>query len=203
MTVEDLRAAVLAVPGVASAEVVLRDDETPVVRVWTDESRGDVEIRNDVADVIAIHGFGSGRMATGSAALAARLSDTLGESDRIEDTADPVVAAPSLSKLVIEETGETVVAIASDASGRSGRASVGDGSDAFLIAVADAVAALRGVTPTPMLVSVEDRFVAGVDVVSVLIETGVGERYAGAAVVRGGRPFSVGRAVDAALANSA
>jgi hypothetical protein len=41
----------------------------------------------------------------------------------------------------------------------------------------------------------------GVDIVSVLIETD-GEHYAGAAVVRGGRPFSVGRAVDAALATA-
>ena len=203
MSVEDLRAAVLAVPGVADVEVVLRDDDVPVVRVWTDGSRGDAEIRNDVADVIAIHGYGSGRMATGSAALEARLADTLGDRDGIEDIADSILSAPSLAKLVIEENGDTVVAIASDASGRSARAHVGDGSDAFLMAVADAVAALRGVTPTPMLVSVEDRFVAGVDVVSVLIETGVGERFAGAAVVRGGRPFSVGRAVDAALANTA
>jgi hypothetical protein len=105
--------------------------------------------------------------------------------------------------LIIEETGDTVVAVASDATGRSARADVGEGADAFLMAVTDAVAALRGVSPAPLLLSVEDRFVAGVDVVSVLIETEVGERYAGAAVVRGGRPFSVGRAVDAALAYSA
>lgn len=94
------------------------------------------------------------------------------------------------------------MAVASDASGRSARAHVGEGDEAFLTAVTDAVAELRGVAPTPLLVSVEDRFVAGVDVVSVLIENEAGERYAGAAVVRGGRPFSVGRAVDAALANS-
>ena len=64
------------------------------------------------------------------------------------------------------------------------------------------MAGLRGVSPTPVLLRVEDRFIEGVDVVSVLIETDEGERYAGAAVVRGGRPFSVGRAVDAALATA-
>ncbi len=201
MTVDDLRDAVHAVPGVATVEVALRDDQTPVVRVWTDGSRDDAAVRNDVADVIAIHGFGNGTAHKGQA-LRARIGEDLGSMLPAEST-DPVEPTVSLAKLIIEENGDDVVAIASDASGRSARADVGEGADAFLIAVTDAVAALRGVTPSPLLVSVEDRFVAGVDVVSVLIENGVGERFAGAAVVRGGRPFSVGRAVDAALGNSA
>ena len=208
MTVEDLRAAVIAVPGVAFAEVALRDDDAPVVRVWTDGSRGDLVVQNDVGDVIAIHGYGSGRMEANRAALEARIADTIGglSPGRSTDAASrpmPLPAdAPGLVKLVIEETGDTLVAIASDSSGRSARSHVGEGDDAFLRAVTDAVSELRGVTPTPALLSVEDRFVAGVDVISVLIENAVGERYAGAAVVRGGRPFTVGRAVDAALANS-
>ena len=188
-------------PGVATVEVALRDDQTPVVRVWTDGSRDDAAVRNDVADVIAIHGFGIGTVHKGQA-LRARIGEDLGSMLPAEST-DRVEPTVSLAKLIIEENGDDVVAVASDASGRSARAHVGEGADAFLIAVTDAVAALRGVTPSPLLVSVEDRFVAGVDVVSVLIETGVGERFAGAAVVRGGRPFSVGRAVDAALGNSA
>jgi hypothetical protein len=201
LTVDDLRDAVHAVPGVATVEVALRDDQTPVVRVWTDGSRDDAAVRNDVADVIAIHGFGNGTAHKGQA-LRARIGEDLGSMLPAEST-DPVEPTVSLAKLIIEENGDDVVAVASDASGRSARADVGEGADAFLIAVTDAVAALRGVTPSPLLVSVEDRFVAGVDVVSVLIENGVGERFAGAAVVRGGRPFSVGRAVDAALGNSA
>jgi hypothetical protein len=203
MTVEDLRAAVLAVPGVASAEVALREDATPVVRVWTDSSRGDSEIQGDVADVVAIHGYGMGTLQRGRAAMAARITDTLVSSPADEGAWTAKPGSPGLAKLIIEETGDTVVAVASDATGRSARADVGEGADAFLMAVTYAVAALRGVSPAPLLLSVEDRFVAGVDVVSVLIETEVGERYAGAAVVRGGRPFSVGRAVDAALAYSA
>jgi hypothetical protein len=201
LTVDDLRDAVHAVPGVATVEVALRDDQTPVVRVWTDGSRDDAVVRNDVADVIAIHGFGNGTAHKGQA-LRARIGENLGSMLPAE-SADRVEPTVSLAKLIIEENGDDVVAVASDASGRSARAHVGEGADAFLIAVTDAVAALRGVTPSPLLVSVEDRFVAGVDVVSVLIENGVGERFAGAAVVRGGRPFSVGRAVDAALGNSA
>jgi len=207
MTADDLRDAVDAVPGVDTVEVTLRDDRTPVVRVWTDGSRGDAAVQRDVADVIAIHGF-SGGLSPGRDELGERIGHDI-DSLLAADAGTTVIGAAgdeptvNLVKLVIEENGDAVVAVASDASGRSSRASVGEGADAFLIAVTDAVASLRGVNPAPLLVSVEDRFVAGVDVVSVLIETGVGERFAGAAVVRGGRPFSVGRAVDAALANSA
>ncbi len=201
MTADDLRAAVLAVQGVSATEVALRDDRTPVVRVWTDGSRGDSEIERDVADVIAIHGYGIGATRSG-AELRERFSETLGTSPEVADYFDRVAADTGLAKLAIEENGDTVVAVASDAAGRSARALVGEGDDAFLVAVTDAVATLRGIEPVPLLVSVEDRFVAGVDVVSVLIENDHGERYAGAAVVRGGRPFSVGRAVDAALANA-
>ena len=208
MTVEELRAAVLAVPGVLHAELGFRDDGTPVVRVWTDDSRTDAEVRTDVYDVVAIHGYGSGRLGAGRAVLQARIAETMGGTfPPFDDPTMPTLpeqppAPPSLAKLVIEESGESVVAVASDSSGRSARAHVGEGDEAFLIAVTGAVAELRGVAPKPKLVSVEDRLVAGVDVVSVVIETAVGERYAGAAVVRGGRPFSVGRAVDAALINS-
>jgi hypothetical protein len=201
MTADDLRAAILAVPGVADVEVVLRDDRIPVVRVWTDASRDDTAIQGDVADVIAIHGYKTGATSTGES-IRARVAESLGIAGAEQEREIDNGWYPGLVKLVIEETGDSVVAVASDASGRSARADVGEGPDAFLIAVTDAVATLRGVQPSPLLLSVEDRFVGGVDVVSVLIETGVGERFAGAAVVRGGRPFSVGRAVDAALANS-
>ncbi|GMQ85975.1 MAG: hypothetical protein BMS9Abin07_1545 [Acidimicrobiia bacterium] len=208
MTVENLRDAVLLVPGVAGAEVAIRDGDTPVVRVWTDGSRGDAEIRNDVTDVIAIHGYGSGTAATRQAAVEARVADVISAAPHVDETDDgggePFDHAVSsgLVKLIIEETGHDVVAVASDGRGRTARALVGDGSEAFLVAVTEAVAGLRGFAPSPVLIRVEDRFIEGVDVVSVLIETDEGERYAGAAVVRGGRPFSVGRAVDAALATA-
>ncbi len=208
MTVEDLRAAVLAVPGVAAADVAVREDGVPVVRVWTDGSRGDPEVQNDVADVIAIHGYGTGTAETGRAALEARLAESVGATMPQTANLEPrsmrgAEPAPSgLAKLIIEESGSEVMAVASDASGRTSKALVGEGPDAFLTAVTEAVAGLRGVNPSPVLLRVEDRLIEGVDVISVLIETGVGERYAGAAVVRGGRPFTVGRAVDAALATA-
>lgn len=193
MHADDLRGAVIAVPGVAHAEVILRDDHTPVVRVWTDGSRADGAVHTDVSDVLAIHGYGGARRDASRAVLEARITDT---------TQALPQSGPGLSKLVIEETGDEVVAVASDETGRSARARVGEGDDAFLTAVTEAVSELRGVAPGPLLVSVEDRFVAGVDVISVMIENAYGERYAGAAVVRGGRPFTVGRAVDAALTNA-
>ena len=45
MTTSDLRDDLDALPGVATAEVVLRDDETPVARVWLDGTRDGDEVR--------------------------------------------------------------------------------------------------------------------------------------------------------------
>jgi hypothetical protein len=206
MIAEDLRSAVVAVPGVAYAEVVLRDGAIPVVRVWTDGSRADGVVHTDVSDILAIHGYLRPRQGADRTALEARINDSAERIGAAPLGASRVIplppTPPSLAKLVIEENGDSVIAIASDSSGRTASAVVGEGPDAFLTAVTAAVADLRGVRPSPVLVGIEDRFVAGVDVISVLIENGLGERYAGAAVVRGGRPYTVGRAVDAALANS-
>jgi hypothetical protein len=206
MSADDLRTAVAAVPGVAHTEVVLRDDGTPVVRVWTDFSRPDAAVHTDVSDTLTLHGYLRPRHEMGWATLEARTRESAGRIGAAPTGGPRAVPPPSsprgLAKLVIEENGESVVAVASDSVGRTGRAVVGEGPEAFLTAVADAVAELRGVAPHPVLVLVEDRFVAGVDVISVVIETGVGERYAGAAVVRGGRPYTVGCAVDAALASA-
>ncbi len=45
MTTRNLRADLDALPGVATAEVVLREDETPVARVWLDGTRDGDEVR--------------------------------------------------------------------------------------------------------------------------------------------------------------
>lgn len=206
MIADDLRLAVKAVPGVAHAEVSLRDTGTPVVRVWTDGTRPDGAVHTDVSDVLAIHGYLRPRHGIDAAALEARINDSAERIGAAPIGVSRVLPLPEtppvLAKLVIEENGDTVIAVASDSTGRTASAVVGEGPDAFLAAVTDAVAELRGVAPHPVLVNIEDRFVAGVDVISVLIENGMGERYAGAAVVRGGRPYTVGRAVDAALASA-
>lgn len=45
MTTDNLRADLDALPGVATAEVILRDDDTPVARIWLDGTRDGDEVR--------------------------------------------------------------------------------------------------------------------------------------------------------------
>jgi hypothetical protein len=78
---------------------------------------------------------------------------------------------------------------------------VGDGDDGLSEAIALAVARLRGVTePTSIRVDVRD--VDGTDVVTALIDLPSGDRVVGAAIATGGQPFTLGRAIDAALSDA-
>ena len=101
-------------------------------------------------------------------------------------------------KLAIEETTDGVEIRAVDDAGREAGAVVAPGADGLTTAVAAAVARLRGFPP-PRGVVVNTRDVDGATVVTVLIEMPSGARAAGAAMVTGGLPFTVGRAVDGAL----
>jgi hypothetical protein len=112
------------------------------------------------------------------------------------------VGAPNASgrflKLAIEETTDGVEVRAVDDAGREAGAVVAPGADGLTTAVAAAVARLRGFPP-PRGVVVNTRDVDGATVVTVLIEMPSGARAAGAAMVTGGLPFTVGRAVDGAF----
>jgi hypothetical protein len=101
-------------------------------------------------------------------------------------------------RLAIEETSDGVEVRAIDDLGREAEAAVGPGPDGLTVAVASAVARLRGF-PSPLRTATNTRDVDGTTVVTVLIELPGGEKAAGAAIVTGGLPFTVGRAVDSAL----
>ena len=81
---------------------------------------------------------------------------------------------------------------------REAEAAVGPGPEGLTVAVASAVARLRGF-PSPVRTATNTRDVDGTTVVTVLLELPGGEKAAGAAIVTGGLPFTVGRAVDSAL----
>jgi hypothetical protein len=70
-------------------------------------------------------------------------------------------------------------------------------------AVTTAVARLRQHRPVPQLEGVEIRKIADETVLSVVLLLGDGERAAGAEIVRGGLPFTLGRAVWKALSSTA
>ena len=101
-------------------------------------------------------------------------------------------------RLAIEETSDGVDVRAVDDLGREAQAAVGSGPDGLTSAVASAVARLRGF-PSPLRTATNTRDIDGTTVVTVLVELPGGEKAAGAAIVTGGLPFTVGRAVDSAL----
>ena len=204
MTAEDLRREVCSLPGVASAEVTSQAGAPPLIRVWTDGTRPDADVQRAV-ERIAVGGLplreDVSRRRTG---LGRSLDDTLpaafAEPVPSHLVADVVASGVSgrFFKLTIEETAGGVEIRAIDDAGREAEAIVASGADGLTTAVATAVARLRGFPP-PRGVVVNTREVDGATVVTVLIEMPSGIKSAGAAIVAGGLPFTVGRAVESAL----
>lgn len=205
MTTEKLRDSVRSIPGVASAEVSLGPDEEPLVRVWTDGTRPNTDVQSAVEvavatstpDVESIDHPTLGQNPDGSAPEASAGWNPEQLNAAIE------VASPTgrIAKLAIEESVDCVEVRAVDNAGRSGMAVVGDGDDGLSEAIALAVARLRGVEePTSIRVDVRD--VDGTDVVTALIDLSSGCRVVGAAIATGGQPFTLGRAIDAALSDA-
>ncbi len=225
MTIDELRRAVRSLPGVASADVMPQLGAPPVVRIWTDGSLPDAEVQHAVEVLVAKgssddsglpqpDGVEEKPVGDGfSAVEAARRRSGLGRS--LDDTipsafaetapshlAGPVgleeVAGSRFLRLAIEETADGVDVRAIDDVGREAEAAVGPGHEGLTTAVASAVARLRGF-PAPSRTATNTRDVDGTTVVTVLVELPGGEKAAGAAIVTGGLPFTVGRAVDSAL----
>lgn len=216
MSTDELRAALLGVPGIASAEVTERPGDTPIVRLWLDGSRpGDV-VQHDVDGVIAGEGFrrkdepvepaadvtegkrmGLGRGLETLIPVAERSASPaqLQEVAVMEATALGV----QLAKVAIEESAAGVLVRVEDSAGGNWAAEVGDGDSALQDSVISAVAGLFGIAGGARLVAIDERLVGDTQVVSVLLERSSGRRYAGAAVVEGGRPFTIGRAAYSAF----
>lgn len=222
MTIDELRRAVRSLPGVASADVTPQVGAPPVVRVWTDGTRPDAEVRHAVERLVSggtldadlplpdslefeDEGSTSHAPARRRTGLGRTLGDTLpsafAEPEPSHLALDVVSTDPRGSrfmKLAIEESSSGIDVRAIDDTGREGGAAVGPGPDGMTNAVAAAVALLRGY-PVPTRTAINTRDIDGTTVVTVLIELSDGTKTAGAAIVTGGLPFTVGRAVDSAL----
>ncbi len=205
MIIQKLRDSVRSIPGVASAEVSLGPDEEPLVRVWTDGTRPDSEVQSAVE--VAMAKNESNPDSNGDLDIV-RDSETTPPEASPEPTPRPGNAAidvtpPNglIAKLGIEESLDCVEVRAVDYAGRSGTAIVGDGEDGLNKAIAAAVARLRGVDE-PTRIQVDVRDVDGSSVVTVLVDLPSGSRVVGAAIATGGRPFTTGRAIDAALVDT-
>lgn len=216
-SIEELRAAVLGIPGVVGAEVVDAGSGPPTVRVWTDASRDPVELRAEIQELVARGSALSLPVAPAQPDEAAmrpleaaapvpakprgglgRDLDTLiavaGE-DPVPAQLVPVAQTPRRLELVaVEESAAGVAVRAVDSAGMAAEAKVIGGHSAVNPAIVAAVAELLGEAPAPRLVSVELRDTEVAAVLVVTLELGDTEPAAGAAVVRSGMPFTLGRA---------
>lgn len=221
MSTDELRAALLAVPGIASAEVTERPGDTPIVRLWLDGSRPGEVVQHDVDDVIAGEGFrrkeepvdpdAVGEPADGAEGkrmgLGRGLETLIPVAERSAPPAhfqevavmEATTAGVQLAKVAIEESAAGVLVRVEDSAGGSWAAEVGEGDSALQDSVISAVAGLFGITGGARLVAIDERLVGDTQVVSVLLERSSGRRYAGAAVVEGGRPYTIGRAAYSAF----
>lgn len=226
MTTEELRHAVRSLSGVASVDVTPQVGAPPLVRVWTDGTVPDGDVQRSVERLVATGAFDDLASDAGSlmGAQESRDYDDLppaepakrrtGLGRSLVETLPNAFAEPEPShlateerqlerggrflRLAIEETSEGVDIRAIDDLGQEAEAVVETGPDGLTTAVASAVARLRGF-PAPARVVTNTRDVDGTTVVTVLLELSTGDKAAGAAIVTGGLPFTVGRAVDSAL----
>ena len=223
MKFDELRRAVRSLPGVASADVMPQSGAPPVVRVWTDGTRTDVEVQRAVERLVSSTTIDRGPPPAGPLELSdddaaildepagrrTGLGRSLGEtlpsaflepapSHLALEVASPDPGRSRFLKLAIEESSNGIDVRAIDDVGREVGIEVGPGPDGMTNAVAAAVARLRGY-PVPSRTATNTRDVDDTTVVTVLIELPDGTKAAGAAIVTGGLPFTVGRAVDSAL----
>jgi len=229
MSIDGLRHAVRSLPGVASVDVTPQVGAPPLVRVWTDGTVPDADVQRSVERLAATGAFAGIGSEAGAMdrVLESRDYDDLPPTEPTEptkrrgglgrslvETLPHAFAEPEPShlateerqierekrflRLAIEETSEGVDIRAIDNLGQEAEAAVEPGPDGLTIAVASAVARLRGF-PAPSRVATNTRDVDGTTIVTVLLELSTGQKAAGAAIVTGGLPFTVGRAVDSAL----
>jgi len=216
MSTDELRAALLGVPGIASAEVTERPGDTPIVRLWLDGSRPGEVVQHDVDGVIAGEGYRRkddpvepvADVAEGKRMGLGRGLETLipvaersAPPAHFQEVAvmEATTLGVQLAKVAIEESAAGVLVRVEDSAGGSWAAEVGDGESALQDSVISAVAGLFGIAGGARLVAIDEQLVGDTQVVSVLLERSSGRRYAGAAVVEGGRPYTIGRAAYSAF----
>jgi len=194
-----------AIPGVAAAEVTLRDGEAPVARIWLDGTGDPDDVRERVRALLG------SRIPTATAQRSQRRSGLgrgLGELliDGGEDPVPPHISGArseptpthmTIRRVAIVETGDGVHVEVEDGSGDTRSESVGpDGS--IDNAVIGAIRNLLVLDPDVKF-DITDVAAGGGDVVLVTTLDARGRRSVGAAFVDFGRPWALARAVVDAL----
>ncbi len=206
VTTENLRADLHTLPGVAEAEVIIREDEPPVARVWLDGTRAGDEVRELVDDLVGrsipsvvLPKQTVQRRRTG---LGRGLGDLIPNDvqESVPTHLQPAAGQrPTIIRVAIIESTRGVIVEIEDGTGGIHSESVGDGGD-----VDDAVmSAVAMIVDGPEEVRVDISDVETADGTVVLVTVaGDDRRSVGAAFVEYGRPYAVARAGLAALLDS-
>lgn len=206
MASEQLNDQLAAIPGVASAEVTLPDDDgPPVARVVLDGSRDPEEVRSRINALLgaslppvpeAIPVVGRRRSGLGRG-----LGEVIEEqgADRepahLRPATEPVTA-DIVSVGVVETTDGVHVEVEDDAGNR--RTHLVDASGSIDDAIIGAVEALLGIGHY-VTITIADASTPEGDVVLATAVTATGTRTVGAAYVEFGRPWAVARAICRSL----
>jgi hypothetical protein len=223
---DGLREELLALPGVADAEVDEAGDTPSGVRVKLSPDADAGRVGVEVQRILAAHGLRSRLSGDGEDAAAEEetpgvitgLPDVdeeappafFGDDADVPPPAPPRIgavgagtppaagAAVTLASVRIEETREGISATAAASDGRTVTERGAATTAAMDEAVVAAVGTLADGIP-PVILHSEHRTIDGTEVVTVVVEWGDGRRGAGAALVRASRAYAVGRATWAAL----
>ncbi len=199
------------VRGVTRVEVDIRDDGSPHIRVWLDGEVSDDEVGAEIQRILAkVHKGEEGAEAApvrrtglgrGLNELLAANGDTqpLPHFAAMPESEAAPVGAPHLMLVAVEESAGGIAVRVAD-SNRAVAFSPVEDTRSLNQAVTAAVARLRQHRPTPRLEGVEVHQIGGESVLSVVLQLESGDKAAGAEIVRGGLPFTLGRAVWKALA---
>ena len=207
VAVYELKDELLAIPGVASAQVTLDDGETPIARVWLDGTRDADEVRERINALLGATVPNvdaqplEERPPKRRTGLGRGLPDLIDGDDTMPNHLQGVSAAANphtgLHRVGIIESSAGVAVEVEDGVGIVRTVPVGpDGSiDA---AVVEAVCSLIGVSDTRS-VHISDLTTDEGELVVATARSEADERIAGAAFVDFGRPWAVARAVAQAF----
>lgn len=200
-----------AIDGVADIVVDLREDGLPHLRVWLDGSVAAEEVGEELKRAVAAvqsaattatsapeRKVGLGR---GLSDILAADGQTNPPSQLLPDGATDEELVPALALVAVEETAGGISVRAGDSNGGVAFSPVED-PRSLNQAVVSAVARLRQERPAPRLAGVEIRDVSGDPVLTVVLVFADGRRAVGAALVTGGMPFTLGRAVWEAIGSA-
>jgi hypothetical protein len=212
LSLAELHDAVLAVDGIAAAEIAPRSDRGPAVRVWLDGSREASSVSAEVDRLLESAGYRTPKspkpMSSSSTRSTVAAPPGNGSARRtglgrgleaLIPAPDPDMGSRSnrLEMVAVEESSAGTEVRAVDGAGRSARATVRT-EKSLNAAVAETVADLLGFGAPPAVSAVEVHQLGGVSVLVVVIEVD-GRRASGSAVIESGMPFALGTALWSAL----